>query len=218
VFLWLESMLFEDTAFEGDRGVQFFADMGKQAFCEGVLVEAPGLLATLLDSAPADTGTKPPSQYWNPARRKMARQRLLASNTKAAAPLAKLAALQKWQPFLELGLVLPLDKLSGLTPAGAGYLLRFFDFLLIDVPGAGEGSIRHTLRKELGPLQQTDLLGKMYFLFARKNGGEELAGLFSELPRENVINWGYEYDDFLGQQPDVDMIRPFISNASNPFK
>jgi biofilm PGA synthesis lipoprotein PgaB len=217
VFLWLESMLFEDTAFEGDRGVQFFADMGKHAFCEGVLVDAPGLLTTLLDSAPVDFGTKPPL-YWDPARRKLARQRLLAKNTRAAAPLAKLAALQKWQPFLELGLVLPVEKLAELTPARAGYLLRFFDFLLVDTRRAEGISIRHALRKELGPLQRAGLLGKMYFLFARGKGDAELAELFGELPRENVINWGYAYDDFLGQEPGADTIRPYISNATNPFE
>jgi hypothetical protein len=194
--------------------------MGKFAFCEGLLVDSPALVSALFRKAPALGTVGRPERFWDPARRKIARNQLrkMAFESEADDTLARLAAFQKWQPFLEVGLVLPFARLQELTPQRAGLLLGYFDFLLFDGRAEASGSIYKTLHRKLAPLQRAGLLAKISFLFSRDDRSEELFDLFTALPRYNIINWGYEYDDFLNRRPPVETVRPFISHASDPFE
>jgi len=220
-YLWLPSALFTSDIFtRPDEGILFFEEMGKFAYCDGVLVEAPELVRSLF-AQKADTGPdKAILAFWDPARRKMARSRLRkhSSDPKITAILARLAALQHGQPFLEMGLVLPLARLPELDMARATMLLRYFDFLVVDARAVESVGFMNSVLENLTVLTTGLLTNKMYVLFQQHDSARELAGKFSLLPRYNIINWGYEYDDFLARRPDVESIRKFVSDAENPFE
>jgi len=218
--LWLSPVLFRpDTFASREDGIRFFTEMGTFAFCQGVFVDAPALVSSLF-ALPADgksNGRAP--AFWDPARRKMARRQLRKSTigTQAKEVLDRLAALQKGQPFLEMGLVLPLARLQGLDRKRAEMLLSYFDFLVVDARSAGSPDSLAPVLADL-PLSGMGMTNKLYMLLQRKNSDRELAESFATLPQYNIINWGYEYDDFLARQPAAETVRQFVSDVSNPFE
>lgn len=218
-FLWLPSILFaSETSQQPAINNTFFEEMGKAAFCEGVLVNSPLLLDNLLRMRSSVTVTDSFIRSWNPARRKMFRQQLLETSTEPGiiGSLEKLNALQEWQPFIEIALVLPLDRLPELTTRKTVFLLQYFDFLLLDARNDTKKNIEKTVKTSLGQLHSSELLSKISLLVKRT--GDGLPSLFADLPRYNIINWGYEYDGFLDNRPTTISIRPFISNSSEPFQ
>ena len=220
VFLWLPSILFRPDTFAPDAGIRFFEEMGKFAFCRGLLVDSPAMVNSLFAMKTDGHFDVRMLRYWDPGQRKMARARLRnrAIGPEAAATMNRLAALQKWQPFMELGLVLPLERLPEMTPERAAVLLRYFDFVLVDARLQSASALNRALHRTLAPLRHAGLLAKISFLFSRGDSDTELAELLASLPRHGIINWGYEYDDFSVRRPAVDTIRTVISDADDPFE
>jgi len=219
-YLWLPSPLFQAETFAGDEGIRFFEEMGKFAFCQGVIVDAPALLRSLLALQIDISSDSQDIASWDPARHKAARKQLRASNViagQAGETLARLDALQKGQPFLEMGLLLPLEKLAEIDEARAAVVFRYFDFLVVDArPAESTESINNALKNF--SLQETGLTNKIYVLVHRENNSRELADKFVSLPRCNIINWGYEFDDFLARRPAAKIMRRFVSDVGNPFE
>ena len=218
-YFWLPSVLFRtDTFASKEKGRRFFSEMGNFAFGDGAVVDAPSLVSSLF-ALPTDKIDKQVLAYWDPARRKMARNHLRnnCNDVQCEEILARLAALQEGQPFLEMGLVLPLARLSELDTDRATVLLRYFDFLVVDT---GVTASPDSLQSALGNLDLLDmgLTKKVYILVHYENNDRELAETFASFPYLNIINWGYDNDDFLAQRPAIKGIRPFVSDRRNPFQ
>ena len=218
-FLWLPSLLFSSEEEQQKISPDFFAQMGKLAFCEGIIVNAPTITRELLRLSATRKAADPAIHSWNPTRRKMFRQRLLKTSHAPGLinALKKIEAFQKWQPFIEVALVVPLDRLPELTVEKTKFLLQYFDFLLVDGRTSNNHDIAKMLKNDLGRLHASGLLPKISLLIKRKSD-DDIQRLFSDLPRYNIINWGYEYDDFLEKRPTTISIRPLISKSSDPFQ
>ena len=218
-FLWLSARLLADPALADPASAHaFFRRMGQCAFTAGLLIDQPGLAERLERSAP---GTIPlrEGRYWDPARRRQARKKLLEKSRDPVISriMDDLEAFQEGQPFIEVGLVLPLRTLGKLDRRGVASLLRYVDFLVVNGEGVGPASLAQQLHADLAPLQGTGLLAKISLLVSRKSDRDDLEPLLASLPEYNLINWGYAYDDFLHGRPATPRIRPLISKATFPF-
>jgi len=129
----------------------------------------------------------------------------------------KIEAFQKWQPFIEVALAIPLDRLPELTVEKTKFLLQYFDFLLVDGRTGDNHDIENKLKNKVDRLHTSGLLTKISLLIKRKSD-DDIQRFFSDLPRYNIINWGYEYDDFLDNRPTTISIRPLISKSPDPFQ
>ncbi len=219
-FLWLPPLLFASDKMQPKIPNVFFKEMGKFAFCDGLIVNSPLLTKELLRLSSTLPATDPTIRFWNPGRRKISRRQLLKT---ALSPglidaLKKIQAFQEWQPFIEVALVLPLARLPELTARKAEFLLQYFDFLLVDARTNDEHDIEKILKNNLDQLHASKLLSKISLLVKRRSDTNNLKRLLSDLPHYNIINWGYEYDDFLDNRPTTLSIRPLISNSSDPFQ
>ena len=219
-FLWLPPLLFSSDEEQQKVPPDFFAQMGKFAFCEGIIVNAPTLTREFLRLSSTRKAVDPAIRSWNPARRKMFRQRLLKTSHAPGLinALKKIEAFQKWQPFIEVALVIPLDRLPELTVEKTKFLLQYFDFLLVDGRTSNNHDIKKMLKNNLGRLHASRLLAKISLFVKRKDDTDNIQRLFTNLPRYNIINWGYDYDDFLNNRPTTISIRPLISKSSDPFQ
>ncbi len=219
-FLWLPPLLFSSDEEQQKVPSDFFAQMGKFAFCEGIIVNAPTLTREFLRLSSTRKAVDPAIRSWNPARRKMFRQRLLKTSHAPGLinALKKIEAFQKWQPFVEVALVIPLDRLPELTVEKTKFLLQYFDFLLVDGRTSNNHDIKKMLKNNLGRLHASRLLAKISLFVKRKDDTDNIQRLFADLPRYNIINWGYDYDDFLDNRPTTISIRPLISKSSDPFQ
>ena len=219
-FLWLPPLLFSSEKEQQKVPSDFFAQMGKFAFCDGIIVNAPVLTRELLRLSSTRAATDPAVRFWNPARRKTFRRHLLATHHSPGIShaLKEVKAFQKWQPFIEVALVVPLDRLPELTVEKTKFLLQYFDFLLVDGRTSNNHDIAKMLKNDLGRLHASGLLPKISLLAKHRGDTDSLKSLLADLPRYNIINWGYEYDDFLDNRPTTISIRPLISRSSNPFQ
>ena len=218
-FLWLPPLLFSSDKEQQKIPADFFAQMGKFAFCEGIIVNSPMLTREFLLLSSTREAADPAIRSWNPARRKMFRQRLLKTSHAPGLinALKKIEAFQKWQPFVEVALVVPIDRLPELTVEKTKFLLQYFDFLLVDGRTNNNHAIEKILKNNLGRFHASRLLLKISLLIKRKSD-DDIQRIFADLPRYNIINWGYEYDDFTGNRPTTISIRPLISKSSDPFQ
>ncbi|HEB50380.1 MAG TPA: poly-beta-1,6-N-acetyl-D-glucosamine N-deacetylase PgaB [Desulfobulbus sp.] len=217
-FLWLSATLFAAPALADQATAHtFFRRMGQHAFTTGLLIDRPGLAARIIQSTRGKE-PMPGIRFWNPSRQRRQRQRLLRQSRDPLIirTMDAMEAFQEGQPFIEAGLVLPLQALRGLGRQGAACLLRYFDFLLIDGSKGNPAALDRQLRTGLAPLQGTGLLAKISLLLPRRPGTDP-GQLMASLPRYNIINWGYAHDDFLHRLPAASRIRPLISKATNPF-
>lgn len=220
VFLWLSSSLFTPGTGETTATVnRFFSDMGKSAPGEGLVVDNPELVQGLLQVIENDSNRKTEVRFWNPEKRRRARQAMSKGDSplKVSGPFQALEAFQQWQPFQEVSLILSIDQFQTMGLMQFNVLLRFFDFLIIDT---GKNSIQ-TLSNTLGPqlelLQDAGYLQKCAFMLFAGDQDNSLARELQRLPTLNIVNWGYQFDRFLEGRPASDTIRPLLSKRSFPY-
>ena len=219
-FLWLPPLLFSSGKKQQIIPAHFFGEMGKSSFCEGIIINAPAMTEELLRLSATRASTDPAVRFWNPARRRMFRRQLPATdhNSIIRDVLEKINAFQQWQPFIEVALVVPLDRLPELSVKKTKFLLQYFDFLLVDGRTTRARDIEKILNNATGRLHASGLLPKISLLVKRRDDTDRFTRLLADLPRYNIINWGYEYDDFLEKRPPTISIRPLISRTPNPFQ
>ncbi len=220
-FLWLPSYLFDhDSPENATAPADFFYQLGKFGFSEGILVDSPRLTRELLAAAP-ELATSPEAMdiYWNPAKRRLARESSAMNEQHPFISTAfqKLESFQYWQPFVEVGLVVSVDQLPELNTTFAGFLLRYFDFILLDARAYESIPLDQNLSQGLQQLQSAGLLTKISILLKHDGRDSGMTKQFADLPHHNIINWGYEFDNFLNQQPATITIRPFMTKSSYPF-
>ncbi len=219
-FLWLSSSMFSSSATEAEPTAAFFSQLGKFGFSEGLLIDYPALTRELLAAARAGGLAEQQAIFWNPSRCRQARKNEMNAGNHAVitSTFKELEAFQYWQPFVEVGLVLPAELLPELDTTTTKYLLGYFDFLLLDTRHQEGASFEKIFNNGLAQLQSAGLLPKISVLLSHDGTDRELVGALAELPARNIINWGYEYDNFLDRQPAPGIIRTLMSKVSYPFR
>ena len=217
VFLWLSSPLFTTSTGKSQATVnQFFSDMGQAAPCGGLVVHRPELIRALLKNG---TTQVKDVRFWNPDKRRLARQILnKTGNSKEISQVFQaLESFQKWQPFQEISLVLSMDSFLTLNIDQFSVLLNYFDRLIIHIGQDYDRLLSNKSRKQLEQLHTAVYLQQCDFLLTRDKKESSLNRNLRNLPTLNIINWGYQYDNFLENEPPADSIRHLFSKTSFPY-
>ncbi len=219
-FLWLSAAMFSpaDTS-KTDSAGEFFKQLGTFAFSEGLLIDYPRLNDALMKAAASSDPYDNFVKSWDPSLRRLARKNAVhaADTPIISSAFMKLESFQYWQPFVELGLVVSTDLLPQLDAKTTKYLLKYFDFLLLDTRKSSSNP-QHTLTTCLPTLEESGLLPQMSILLQYDGTDKQLRDQLTMLPSRNIINWGYEYDNFQECQPSAGIIRTFLSKTSYPFR
>ena len=220
-FLWLSPTMFSPApALKTAAGGEFFKQLGKFAFSEGLLIDYPQLSSALLQAAAASTPFDDSNTSWDPSLRRRARKQTasIGGSDIISSAFTKLESFQYWQPFVEMGLVVSADLLPRLDVKTTNYLLRYFDFLLLDTRTSHNDELENNLTSCLPRLGASGLLPQISILLQHNGTDNQLREQLTRLPEKNLINWGYEYDNFQECQPASGIIRSFLSKATYPFK
>ena len=220
VFLWLSPDLFSPGVNEtAESIIEFFSDMGKSAPGEGLVVDNPELVQALLQMADSNTDREKRILYWNPDKQRRERQAMSSckTNLQISLPFLALEAFQQWQPFQEVSLVLAMDLFLNMELHQFTYLLNFFDFLIIDTGKNGMVTRGTPLPAQLKRLDEAGYLRKCAFLLSAEDHENTLAGELHRLPTLNIINWGYQFDQFLDNFPPAESVRRLLSKGSFPY-
>jgi len=220
-FLWISSFLFSsDDAKKTGSSTNFFGQLGKFGFSEGLLIEYPRFTKELLVSVDREVIEEQQVRFWNPARRRLARKGKASATEHSviATTFRQLESFQYWQPFVEIGLVLPVNLLPDLPLQRVKFLFGYFDFLLLDARHEEWDMLESVLQDALPRFHSAGLLPKISVLLQHNGNDRALADKLAALPNQDIINWGYEYDNFLDHQPSTSIIRPFMSKSSYPFR
>ena len=220
VALWLDESLF--TPQQGETAVainRFFADMGKSAPTRSLIVDIPTLLPAMITAAEAVYNGESHVHFWNPDQRHQARKALPAA-VELPARLSQLfqalESFQFWQPFQEINLVLSLAQLQDMETNQVAALLNLFDTLIIQT---GDNKLRQAsaaLKDTIKLLDDAGLLQKCLFLLSMDDHSN-IARALHQLPTLNIINWGYQFDNFQQGIPAADAVRPYLSKEGFPY-
>lgn len=198
---------------------QFLGDMGKFGPSSGLLLKDDLFAEELfehIDTIYSDP-FEPPA--WQPNQTREQR-RLLAE--KIDRPLfidhfEALESFQYWQPFLDVGLLVPYELLHTARSTSLKQVLRVFDYIMVD------------LRKEEDPVAASRKLAELETTFNRgpfltslisfEQGDDEsdLAGQLTALLRHGIVDFGYAYDYFIDKKPNLEAVIPHISTREYPF-
>ncbi len=220
VFLWLKPSLFiSDTGETAELVNHFFADMGASSPVQGLVVDNPQLIRTLLDTTDLTPYSSHDLRFWNPDIQRRARQNVLQFTTHPSitAVFNALESFQQWQPFQEIGIVLSLEQFRSMKLVQFKTVLSLFDFLVINCNENNAWLPDDRLKQQLDILRKQEYLAKCSFLFTTSDQRPSPAKLFHSLPPLNIINWGYQFDRFLSGKPPVEDVRVFLSKRSFPY-
>lgn len=219
ISLWLSSELFVPSERETrDTVNRFFSDMGKFAPVRGLVVNSPELIEALLETVGNEPEEQRRTRFWSPSRRRRARQDMIEQrgNRKVAKFLQPLESFQQWQPFLEVSPVLSMKDFLSMELKQFGMLLRLFDFLIVDIGENSVENLKDLFGRKFDLLHNAEYLRQCAFLLSAEKKGD-LARELYQLPELNIINWGYQFDNFLEDIPRADIIRPLISKRNFPY-
>ena len=219
--LWLDDFLFNKTDNESESDlISFFHDMGKAAPCSGLVINSPNFAQALLENlnvSPIENLT--PITSWNPNSSRANRQYYFnnAEVKVGKSIFHSIESFQYWQPFLDMGLVVPIDVLINSDLNAISNLLRLFDYLVVDLRQTD--NISAHLRQWL---EQDDIQPIKPYLTAiishtAQQRGSILVNKLTELQAQGLNNFGYDSDDFLNDSPLFQTIKPMISTRTYPF-
>ncbi|MCI5210209.1 MAG: poly-beta-1,6-N-acetyl-D-glucosamine N-deacetylase PgaB [Candidatus Electrothrix sp. ATG2] len=220
VFLRLDSPLFTPQKGEtADTVKRFFSALGKHAFAEGLVIDSPGLVQSLLALDGSDINEQAKVRFWNPDQRRKARQAQLEQKQDQLLVqfIQALEALQYWQPFQEVSLVVSQKHFISMDLRHFKTILNLFDLLIIELNEKNAVNAKE-LDSRMTLLQKAGYLKKCAFLFSlEKNKIHHVIRELQQLPARNIMNWGYQFDHFLEGRPQAAMMRPFLSKRTFPF-
>ncbi len=220
VSLWLSPELFSLQDGETSETVnRFFIDMGKSAPNVGLIVDSPDLIKALLKTAQNESGHQSKIRFWNPDKRRSARQELLqqTDDLQITQVLQPLELFQQWRPFLEVSPVLSIQQFLDMELHQFEVMLSLFDFLIVTIKDNSIKALRDRLEPQLRLLNEADCLRQCAFLLSAEERGDLIARELQQLPELNIIHWGYQFDNFLEGVPTPAVIRPLISDRSFPY-
>lgn len=217
VHLILSSTLFNNL--ESGDYPSFFSDMGRSAPCSGLLLsdeEFTKKLLNLMDRPPiAPSGL----EIWDPIQTRNSRKEL-ANRLESGGVydvLSGLAAFQQWQPVLDVGVLIPFSLLKSTQVNSLHNILNHFDYIMVDV------------RDENSPQEKTVVLSDLEIfndywpylptlLSHRPGAGDRtLITQLRQLLNKGIVDYGYAYDFFIDNSPDLEAIKPLISTRTYPF-
>ncbi|MEN8189710.1 MAG: poly-beta-1,6-N-acetyl-D-glucosamine N-deacetylase PgaB [Thermodesulfobacteriota bacterium] len=219
VSLWLDELLFPANA-DRDEDIAFFEAMGRAAPCNGLVLDIPELAKELLQlitpSIDVLDGTEP---RWDLTRSRKIRDQLIRSSDSAMTSrvFRALQGLQKWQPQLGVGLVIPPELITALDNKTTNRLLKIVDYLVPDLrekATAEKPGIKKWLAQNgLAPYQpfMTPLLTH------QPSAGKRLKETLERLQQYGFVNRAYTGDHFLEGQPELPCVQPLISTRQFPF-
>lgn len=196
----------------------FFSAMGRSAPCSGLLLSVqkplPSLLQSIGKSPHRETAT-----VWNPNIRRQHRQQLLLTTDSVTTRqiLAAIEAFQYWQPFLDIGLLLPLTTIEQTETAVIQNLMLYFDYIMVDVGKVDAvsdmaGKLQQLIARKKIPPYSPIQLG-----FSSEDTTTMLTSQLRELQNIGIVDYGYRVDDFLNNSPEEQDITPLISARSYPY-
>ena len=125
--------------------------------------------------------------------------------------------MQNWQPFLDVGLLVPLDLLSATPPERLQQLLSYFDYLMIDLSGhtPDDPKLVNWYNQENTKALRPYCPVRIDFHPSAPKRSLEAA--LTSLQQLGILDYGYAADQFLTNQPDLISIKPLISTRTFPF-
>ncbi len=219
--LWLDDFLFNKTGNESESDlISFFHDMGKAAPCSGLLINSPEFAKALLESLNASQLNSPtPIPAWNPNRSRMNRQHyldnIIVDSVKNV--FNNIESFQYWQPFLDTGLVVPVDVLIDSDINAIYNLLRLFDYLVLDLRQTDKMPTLLRQWLEQDDIQQIKPYLTVITSHTSQKESSMLVHKITDLQSQGLNNFGYDYDDFLNDSPLFQTIKPKISTQTYPF-
>lgn len=214
-FLWLDGDLFRPGEGEQEETVtEFFRDMGRHGFADGVVIDDAGFSRRALRAA--ESVAPDPVQDWDPARRRHTRRAWRPADPLVRSLLSALEAFQYYQPFVEVALTVPRSLLPELSPDRARVLLSLFDYLIIDNRAAA--AITGPEAGMLERLRTAGLIGRISLMTRYRDDDRKLRDFFAGLDRFSLVSWGYAGDRFLENRPRADLIRPVMSRYVYPYR
>ena len=217
VYLWLSSPLFTIAAGENQAVVnQFFSDMGQSAPCGGLVVNRPELVMELVKNGTSGINDV---RFWNPDKRKLERKKMIETGSSAqlSSAFQALESFQAWQPFQDVSLSITTEQFLTLDINQFTVLLNYFDRLIINIGQDFDRLLSKSSKKQLDQLHKAAYLQQCDFLLSRDNQESSLNRELKTLPTLNIINWGYQYDNFLENDPPAKSVKYLFSKTDFPY-
>lgn len=216
VHITLSEQLF--TSIEPEKYIPFLGDMGRSAPCSGLLLDNSTVLSSLLTTLQSQEPF-PDLPTWDPNTTREYRQQFInESALRSVVTVFKaLEAFQYWQPFLDVGLLLPLSSMEQFDTETLNKLLIYFDYIMVDTKTIHNSS---QLMKKLSELQEQEKIppySPVVVHFRADQSSRELASQLGKLQNIGIVDYGYSFDDFINNNPREDDIIPIISTRSYPF-
>ncbi|BHH81907.1 hypothetical protein LA52FAK_01960 [Desulforhopalus sp. 52FAK] len=217
VHITLSEQLFQSV--QQEEIVQFLSDMGRSAPCSGLLLDHSNFLSLLLDTAGSSTLLSDPPPTWNPNFTRHYRQQLIkeTKSTALQTVLGAVEAFQYWQPFLDIGLLIPLSVIEHNDAHTLKKLLIYFDYIMVDAKTIDKASQIGEKIVELKLLKKVPPYAPVMVNFNADKTSQELTTQLRQLQAHGIIDYGYSFDDFTHNNPRENDIIPVISTRSYPF-
>ncbi len=201
-----------------------FSDLGKAAPCSGIIIDHQlfaGSLFAFADENPQRNGE-------NAYRANILVKRALRKVWRVAGRLPEysleilknIAQIQKWQPFVEVALLVTPAMLAEASDKQIMTVLSGFDYLVLDLRDTRpdkdltEWLTGTSKRKALLPY----MVPLLKYESESSNGEGKLVREFRQLTMEGFINHAYADDHFLDDSPLPSTIREIISTSTYPVR
>lgn len=217
VHLILSDELF--SRIEGSDYKTFFSDMGKSAPCSGLLLADVKFNEKLIMMMEHAALPNTPLPIWNPHETRAKRSELAENkaDSRALNILSGLEAFQRWQPFLDMGLLVSSEMLKTVDFVVLKNLLRYFDYIMVDLRAEEQFT---TALRELAELEAFGEIGGYFTVLVKFDAGaseHQLKKRLNALNSQGIVDFGYAYDSFMEDRPDLETIRPIMSARTFPF-
>lgn len=199
--------------------IQFWGDMGKFGPGSGLLLTDDLFVEELLEliNTISSDPFEPPA--WHPNQTRKQRKRFAEKTDRVIVTnhLQALESFQYWQPFLDVGVLVPFDLFQNANPANLTRVLRMFDYIMVDLrqvedPVAASKKIVELERKiKRGPFI-TSLIS-----FEKGDDESYLASQLTDMLGHGIVDFGYAYDFFIDKKPTLETMKPLISTREYPF-
>ena len=213
VHLTLSELMFQ--AVTPKDYTSFFKDMGRSAPCSGILLANSTILPNLLNDLRGKQFTEE-SPIWNPNITRKRRVQLLRDT--GSPPIKHiveaLEAFQYWQPFLDVGLLIPAHIYETAGEKTLHNILRYFDYIMVDYR---DEPLDLQPIKKVTEYQSTHKLQHYTPILVKYETTKKLLSQFKQLQKAGIVDYGYSYDDFKNNSPDRKKIIPALSTRTYPF-
>lgn len=197
----------------------FFHEMGKSAPCSGLLLADSHFTQLLFESKSIRQHTQERLSTWNPNATRKQRKMWMreTSNRELIRIFSAIEKFQEWQPFLDVGLLVPFDTLQNADATKIKTILHSFDYIMVDFREEDSRSEAIKQFSTLSTLQHVRQYLPVLIEFPLGNKADTLADQFNTMLAHGIVDYGYTYDNFEQDMPTAAQIIPLISTRTYPF-